>query len=179
MKKIITLSVIIMFGAIAFADPYANEIPPNYSPATSPQPNEQQEENKDVEVDVEVKEIPVPTPQIKLENPDLTVVEKGSQNFYYDKYGKFIARDKKVNNQVFFYNQVGQLVGKSIRRNSNTYYYNGLNKFIGYCTETECFDEDFKSVGTVPPLPKLNTFIPIIDNNLINPQNKTKTKEDE
>ena len=178
MKKIIALSIIFLFGTLAFAEPPKNEMPLNYSPATQPQQtDEQQEENKDseVEVDVEVKEIL--TPQIKLENPDLTVVEKGSQKFYYDKQGKFIARNKKVNDQIFFYNQNGQMVGKSVKRNSNTYYYNGVNKFIGYCTEQECFDEDFKSIGTVPPLPRIKTFVPVIDNKFLNSEPPSDKKE--
>lgn len=185
MKKIIFLSVIILFGSLAFAEPPINQpmsnlpsdVPLNYSPATPQQTNQQQEENKDIEVDVEVKEIPVPTPQVKLQNPDLDIVEKGSQKFYYDKQGKFIARDKKVNDQIFFYNQVGQLVGKSIKRNSNTYYYNGINKFMGYCTETECFDENFKSIGTVPPLPKIKNFVPVMDNKFLNSEMQQEVKE--
>lgn len=177
MKKIISLAVIFFFGTFAFAEPPSSEFPPNYSPATQPKADEQKEENKDVEVDVQVKEIPAP--EIKLQNPELTVEEKGSQNFYYDKYGKFVARDKKVNNQIFFYNQNGQMVGKSIKRNSNTYYYNGINKFMGYCTETECFDENFKSIGTVPPLPKLNTFVPVIDNKFLNSEMPQEQKQKE
>lgn len=179
MKKIISLFTVILFGTLAFAEPPVGEIPPIYSKATpQSQEDKPQEENKDIEVDVQVKEIPAPK-IIKLQNPDFAVEEKGSQKFYYDKQGNFIARENKVNNQIFFYNKNGQMLGKSIKRNSNTYYYNGLNKFIGYCTEQECFGEDFKSTGTVPPLPAIKEFKPVIDNNILNPQNQTKSSEEE
>ena len=134
-------------------------------------------ENQDKEEPIEIKEEPIVI--IKLQNPDFMIEEKGSQKFYYDKQGKFIAREKKINNQNFFYNQVGQMVGKSIKRNSNTYYYNGINKFMGYCTEQECFDEDFKSTGTIPPLPAINGFKPVIDLNILNPQAQSKPSEEE
>lgn len=180
MKKILTVITIILFGTLVFAEPIPNQNQQNQQLPQDLNNNSEQKsdaENQDKEEPIEIKEEPIVI--IKLQNPDFMIEEKGSQKFYYDKQGKFIAREKKINNQNFFYNQVGQMVGKSIKRNSNTYYYNGINKFMGYCTEQECFDEDFKSTGTIPPLPAINGFKPVIDLNILNPQAQSKPSEEE
>lgn len=178
MKKFILLFCILFLGSLVFAEPPVNKQVQNSSEIKTQEDNTtQQDENPDVDIQNEIEKY-FPK-KIKFQNPDLTTVEKENQNFYYDKQGKLIARDKRIDDKNFFYNQNGQFIGKSIKRNSNTYYYNGINKFLGYCTETECFDEDFKSLGTVPPLPTIKYFKPIIDNNILNPQEKIETKNEE
>ncbi len=167
MKKIISLLTFITFGSLTFAEPIQNQVLPNLNVPQQKAAETQQEETETPE-----PEIPQEVVEEPIQNPDLTVVEKGNQKFYYDKYGKFIARDKKVNGQIFFYNKTGQLVGKSVERNDKNYYYNGLNKFLGYCNEKECFDEELNSTGKVPPLPKINEFKAVIDDNIINPSAK-------
>ncbi len=109
--------------------------------------------------------------------PEYTTVNQRNEIFYYDKYGKMIARDKKVDNQTFFYNKVGQLVGKSVERNGKTYYYNQISKFIGVCDDNGCVDKDFVSTGKIPPLPAIKHFVPVYDNNIMNPPPKTTDEE--
>lgn len=110
--------------------------------------------------------------------PEYTTVNQRNEIFYYDKYGKMIARDKKVDNQTFFYNKVGQLVGKSVERNGKTYYYNQISKFIGVCDDNGCVDKDFVSTGKIPPLPAIKHFVPVYDNNIMNPPPKTTDEEE-
>lgn len=112
-----------------------------------------------------------------LVEPEYTSVTKRNEVFYYDKYGKMIARDKKIDNQTFFYNKVGQLVGKSIERNGKIYYYNQISNFIGVCDDNGCVDKNFVSTGKVPPLPAIKHFTPVYDNNIMNPPLKTTDEE--
>lgn len=110
--------------------------------------------------------------------PEYIAVIKNSQTFYYDKQGRLIAHDKKVNGQTFFYDRTGQFVGKSVKRNDTTYYYNGINKFIGTCTENECFNGEFVSTGKIPPLPTIKHFTPVYDEELVTPKPKTNSSEE-
>ena len=112
-----------------------------------------------------------------ITEPDYTTVKKDNKTFYYDKYGKMIAYDKTIHNQSFFYNKVGQLTGKSIERNGTTYYYNQLGKFLGTCDLTGCKDGEFNSTGNIPPLPKIAKFVPVFDNNILNPTQKPSEEE--
>lgn len=109
--------------------------------------------------------------------PEYTSIVRKNEVFYYDKYGNMIARDKKIDNQTFFYNKVGQMVGKSVDRNGKTYYYNQISKFLGVCDDNGCVDKDFNSTGTIPPLPAIKHFVPVYDNNIMNPPPKTSNEE--
>lgn len=151
MKKIIFILIIFLIGSIAFAENIKEEAKNNIS------------ENSDYNAN----------------NKKYTSVVKGSQTFYYDKFGKLIAHDKVINNQTFFYNKVGQLIGKSVERENKIFYYSSINKFLGVCDEQGCFDSNFISTGNVPPLPKMNEFKPILNEDLNNNANTSNLEDKE
>ena len=175
MKKYIYLLAIVLFGSLAFAAP--EQTPPPVTDSTVIEPETTDVTNVTEEVVEEIKpEQEEKTPEKEAE---YTTVEKGDKIFYYDKYGKLIAHDKKVKNQTFFYDKTGQLVGRSLERDEKTYYYNSFGKFLGVCDENGCVDKDFTSTGKIPPLPAIKHFVPVYDNNIMNPPPKIKSEDEE
>lgn len=156
MKKFLYVLAIIITGSIVLAETVSDN--PSVEKQNTIPENNNQEVNK---------------------TTDYTTVIKNNENFYYDKYGKFIARDKKIKNQTFFYDKYGQPIGKSVKINEKTYYYNRINKFIGSCDENGCVDKDFVSTGQIPPLPEIKIFVPVYDNNIMNPPPKIKSDDEE
>ena len=112
--------------------------------------------------------------------PEYITVKKGTETFYYDKYGKLISREKYVKPNNFFYNANGQCMGKSVERLNKTYYYTQTGLFLGVCDDKgECFDKDFVSIGKIPPLPIVKNNIPYFDEELLKPQAQKSKDEDE
>lgn len=166
---------ILIAGSITFAENAKNTL--NSIPAdtaTEEKDVNKPSENEDVKP-LEEK----PKEDENIPKPDYTAVVKGSQIFYYDKEGIFFARDKKIKEQTFFYNRTGQLTGKSVTRGEKTYYYNALNKFLGVCDEKECYDSEMTSTGKIPPLPKIKTFTPYVNPDILNPKQQEKKSEEE
>lgn len=175
MKKLILILSIFIVGSITFAENIKNP-PTNVTPGASEE-QKSEDETADNEETKPVEE--EKAEDNNLPKPDYITVVKGTQIFYYDKEGKFFARDKKINDQTFFYNKTGQLTGKSVERGYKTYYYNSLNKFLGVCDEKECFDSEMTSTGKIPPLPKIKNFVPYIDPAISNPKQEEAKKEEE
>jgi len=180
MKKLIYLLTLVLIGSVAVAD--SVPIPTPYMPPNQEKKEQDAQPKTETQEVVEEPKIPQKEPEkreYKFENSEYTAEVKGLQTFYYDKYGKFIARDKKVNGQVFFYNKSGQFAGKSVERGDKTYYYNSANKFLGVCDENVCKDSEFNVTGKIPPLPEIKHFKPVYDDSILNPQSKTSDKDDE
>ena len=175
MRNLILILLIILAGSISFAENVQNGL--NSMPVENT--IKETDENKTLEKE-EVKSSKEKTKEDDtMPKPDYTTVIKGEQIFYYDKEGKFFARDKKIKEQTFFYNKTGQLTGKSTIRGEKTYYYNALNKFLGVCDENECFDSEMTSTGKIPPLPKIKTFTPYVNPDILNPKQQENKLEEE
>ena len=82
MKKIIFLVLIFIVGSITFAE--------NTKEEQSTVENTQQTELSKTQNTLSEKQ----AKDDSLKTPDYTSVAKGNQIFYYDKEGKFFARDK-------------------------------------------------------------------------------------
>lgn len=154
MKKILYTFLILAIGTFVLAEPPVDLV---------------QEQTAQPQTEIQQQ-----TPE-----PEYTRVIKKDTIYYYDKYGRMIAHDKTIKNQTFFYDKTGQLVGRSIKRDEKTYYYSRINKFLGYCDENGCVDKEFTSTGKIPPLPEIKHFVPVYDNNIMNPPPKTTSEEEE
>ena len=170
MNKFLSFLMVFLVGSSVFATTLDTNIAEEQNVSADVQEEVKTEENSDVK---EVK------PELSEQKPEYFTEFKKNQTFYYDKSGKLIARDKKIKNETFFYDNVGQLVGKSVEKNDKTFYYNRISKFIGYCDENSCVDSKFVSTGKIPPLPAIKHFVPVYDNNIMNPPPKVKTDDEE